>query len=143
MNLTLLYHRYRFRLRAERDANRSIDACEDRILEVIGPRPTWDVEGNLEHRRIAAELNTRAEMEERREEVHDREEETIRLIHPKLLLAGVIVCAGLECVGSAMILKSLGVPNPARVAFALMLAAGLIVMTSLVVRLGRVRVTEE
>lgn len=107
---------------AKGHANLGIDAGEEQVTASLGPRPQLDATGNLVHAGLISRMNNLGPLQDHREEVERLERQSVE--HPSTvgLSLGLVFLFVAECVGSVLLMRSVGFENPERLVLGVMLA---------------------
>lgn len=123
------YREWRMRQAARADAERGVEAEEDRLTEILGTRPAWHVRDNQRHAQIGASLKKVAALEEVKGDRETTEEHTRRHGNRALLKVGLVGAVLAEWIGSTWVLGGLGLGTLERTVLGLFLALALIGIT--------------
>jgi hypothetical protein len=123
------YREWRMRQAARADAEHGVQAEEDRLTEILGTRPTWQVRDNQRHAQIGASLKKAAALEEVKGDRETSEEHTRRHGSRVFLKMGLIGAVLAEWIGSTWVLGGLGLETLERTVLGLFLALALIGIT--------------
>lgn len=108
-----------------------IEAVEERIVSLLGPRPELRLRDNTRHAQRAAGLKKSALLSEVRDDLHARRGTAERHVAPWLLVSGLVTAVLAEAVGLIWMLSGLGVGELERLLLGVFTAAALTLLTSL------------
>lgn len=131
--MTALWRRTQMERFARQDAalGIGIEAVEERIMALLGPRPELRLRDNTRHAQKAAALKKSALLSEVRDDLHTRRATAVRHVAPWLLVTGLVAAVIAEAVGLIWMLSGLGVGEVERLLLGIFTAAALTLLTSL------------
>src|SRR5689334_4870237 len=103
-----MYREWHMRRAARTDAAAGVYAEEDRLTEVLGPRPAWQVRDNQRHAQMGASLKKASMLEEVKGDRETTEEHSRRHGSRLLLKCGLVGSVLAEWIGSTWVLGGLG-----------------------------------